>query len=1195
MRLTKLELNGFKSFARKTEIRFGGGVTAIIGPNGSGKSNISDAVRWVLGEQSAKALRGSKMEDVIFNGTQLRKALAYSEVTLTFDNSDGMLKVPFTEVAITRRVYRSGESEYSINRNTCRLRDIQDLFCDTGIGKDGYSIISQGKVEEILSNKSGDRRAAFEEAAGVMRYRVRKEEAERKLDHTEKNLERIEDILKELGDRLGPLEEQSASARAYLRLRDELRDLEVNLFLYQYERAKEKLAAIEAAAKQMLAERDVSEASEGELVETCGALEEQLRVLDASLSAQQNKLMGLVSESETRVGASRVLSERRENAYAQKKRIQSEREAGGVRLNELAEAIGAMQTDESGQAALSMLDREIEAAQAHVSALDEETLRREEALEAMKNSIIERMNRMSDYRSSVSRFDTMRASIEERLSAIELEAKRRSGETARLEEEQKTAARTHAEEAEKLETAKRDLDASVENRRKTLDRFSTLREELQKDEQNISSLVSRLRLLEEMQRSREGYFASVKNILRDAPNDTRLSRAIVGVVAELIRVPKEYEIAVTMAMGSTLQNIVTPTAEDAKYVIEYLRARDYGRATLLPMALLNPTRPTREERAMLDLPGCIGFASELVGCDDNVRDVIDYLLCRTIIVKDLDAGIALKKRTRGAFHIATLEGDIISTGGSMSGGSLQKQSHSLLGREREIKELRETLKKAEAALEEKKRALRKNEQELLQCDIQVDSFRDAVHACEIEAAKQAEQLDIIRRDVEKSRESEAELEAERLQLSENLTDVERERKSADESQTTIEQDNASTREDVTKAQGELAELRKERERAANELSEQKVRRMALSKERDAVYAEQKRLVNEHRELSIKLQNLEREAAENETAIAQIETELKTMLAEIEADQKVNGTEKEAQKKLEEERLSVSNSLSELRKRREELLTGARDLSERIHKQEMQQAKLEMELAAMQDHIWEEYELTYENAAALRRDIAVGATNTRINEIKAEVRELGDINLGSIEEYKIVAERHTALKTQFDDLQKAKADLQQLIVELTSTMETVFLRQFELIQQNFSGVFAELFGGGFAELRLTDKQDVLGCDIDIIAQPPGKKLQLLTLLSGGERALTAIALLFAMLMLKPPAFCMLDEIESALDEANVTRFADYVKRYSDGTQFILITHRKGSMEVCDTLYGVSMEEKGVSKVVSARFGESGDSSNVMQAD
>ncbi|HWQ06365.1 MAG TPA: chromosome segregation protein SMC [Feifaniaceae bacterium] len=1195
MRLTKLELNGFKSFARKTEIRFGGGVTAIIGPNGSGKSNISDAVRWVLGEQSAKALRGSKMEDVIFNGTQLRKALAYSEVTLTFDNSDGMLKVPFTEVAVTRRVYRSGESEYSINRNACRLRDIQDLFCDTGIGKDGYSIISQGKVEEILSNKSGDRRAAFEEAAGVMRYRVRKEEAERKLDHTEKNLERIEDILKELSDRLGPLEEQSASARAYLRMRDELRDLEVNLFLYQYERAQEKLAAIEAAAKQMLAERDVSEASESELVETCAALEEQLRALDASLSAQQNKLMGLVSESETRVGASRVLSERRENALSQKKRILSERESGAARLTELTEAISGMQADESGQAALSMLDREIEAAQTRVTAQDEETLRREEALEAMKNSIIERMNRMSDYRSSVSRYDTMRASIEERLGTIELEAKRRSEETARLEEEQKTAARTHAEEAEKLETAKRDLDASVENRRKTLDRFSALREELQKDEQNISSLLSRLRLLEEMQRSREGYFASVKNILRDAPNDTRLSRAIVGVVAELIRVPKEYEIAVTMAMGSTLQNIVTPTAEDAKYVIEYLRARDYGRATLLPMALLNPTRPTREERAMLDLPGCIGVASELVSCDDNVRDVIDYLLCRTIIVKDLDAGIALKKRTRGAFHIATLEGDIISTGGSMSGGSLQKQSHSLLGREREITELRETLKKADAALEEKKRALIKNEQELLQCDIQVDAFRDAVHACEIEAAKQAEQLDMIHRDVEKSRVSEAELESERLQLSENLTDVERERKSADESQTTIEQDNASTREDVIKAQAELAELRKERERVSTELSEQKVRRMALSKERDAVYAEQKRLVNEHRDLSIKLQNLEKEAAENETAIAQIDQELAGMLSEIEADQKVNGAEKEAQKKLEEERLNVSNSLSELRKRREELLTGARDLSERIHKQEMQQTKLEMELAAMQDHIWEEYQLTYENAAALRRDIAVGATNARINEIKAEVRELGDINLGSIEEYKIVAERHSTLKTQFDDLQKAKADLQQLILELTSTMETVFLRQFELIQQNFSGVFAELFGGGYAELRLTDKNDVLGCDIDIIAQPPGKKLQLLTLLSGGERALTAIALLFAMLMLKPPAFCMLDEIESALDEANVTRFADYVKRYSDGTQFILITHRKGSMEVCDSLYGVSMEEKGVSKVVSARFGDSGESTNVMQAD
>jgi len=440
--------------------------------------------------------------------------------------------------------------------------------------------------------------------------------------------------------------------------------------------------------------------------------------------------------------------------------------------------------------------------------------------------------------------------------------------------------------------------------------------------------------------------------------------------------------------------------------------------------------------------------------------------------------------------------------------------------------------------------------------------------------------------VEHSEQTEQTLADERLQLTDNLAEVERECASADEQQTDIEQGNASTREDVTRAQGELYELRKQREAIAGEVTEHKVRRMALSKERDAVYAEQKRLVGEHRELTLRLTALTREAEENAASIAAIEAELAAMHAQIESDSAVTAAEKEAQRRIEEERATVSASLYEQRARREELLTGSRDLAERIHKQEMTQSRLEMELGAMQDHIWNEYDLTYENAAALKHEIAVGASNARVNEIKHEIKGLGDINLNSIEEYKSVFERHSELDTQCQDLNNAKRDLETLIVELTQTMETVFLKQFEMIQENFSSTFAELFGGGQAELRLADKNDVLGCDIDIIAQPPGKKLQLLSLLSGGERTLTAIALLFAMLKLKPPAFCMLDEIESALDEANVSRFADYVKRYSDGTQFILITHRKGSMEVCDTLYGVSMEEKGVSKVVSARFGENG---------
>ncbi len=1186
MRLSKLEINGFKSFARKTEVRFGNGVTAIIGPNGSGKSNISDAVRWVLGEQSAKALRGTKMEDVIFNGTQLRKAQAYCEVTLTFDNADGALSVPFSEVAITRRVYRSGESEYSINRNACRLRDIQDLFRDTGIGKDGYSIIGQGKVEEILANKSGDRRAAFEEAAGVMRYRVRKEEAERKLDATGKNLERIEDILKELTDRLSPLETQSLSARTYLKLRDELKDLEVNLFLYQYERAGEKLAAAHEAIGQLTRERNESEGRQNALLESCAALEERLRAQDAALSAQQNKLMGMLAGVETSLGESHVLTERRENALLQKKRLADESTARQTRLDALDHSLAALKADASASAALNLLENEIGGTQTRLDAFDATLSERETALEALKNGIIEAMNRASDYRSSVSRFDAMRVSIEARLDALAAESEKSRQETERLEAERCLAEEARKAGAERVSCAGRELDAAFEQRRDAQDAYAALREDVQQDEQRITSIQSRLRLLEEMQRSREGYYASVKNIMRDAEHDPKLAHAIVGVVAELIDVPKEYEVAVTMALGSALQNIVTPTAEDAQYVIEYLRARDYGRATLLPMAILSPSRVSGEERALLrNMPGCVGLASELVSFDESVRGAIEHLLSRTAIVNDLHAGVALKKRARGAFHIATLEGDIISTGGSMSGGSLQKKTISLLGREREIKELGEQLGAAERMLSDKKKSLAAMERELLQRDIQVEGLRTAAHEAELALAKSADQLDIIERDVHKSCESEAALETERARLGENLAGVGRERDEADRRQADIEQGNAATREDVTRAQAALSELRLERERAAQELTEQKVRRMALAKERDAVFAEEKRLLQERRDVSARLELLARETAENEAALAALETELSGMLSNIENERRVSADEKETQRRLEEERQKTADSLAEQRARREELLSFSRETQERMHRQELAQNRLEMELGAMQDHIWEEYELTYENAAALRHDIAIGATGARIGELRAQMRELGDVNLGAIDEYKAVFERHGELSSQCADLNQAKLDLETLIVELTGTMQSVFLKQFEQIQQNFATVFSELFGGGYAELHLADPNDVLGCEIDIIAQPPGKKLQLLTLLSGGERTLTAIALLFAMLKLKPPAFCLLDEIESSLDEANVSRFADYVKHYADDTQFILITHRKGSMEVCDTLYGVSMEEKGVSKVVSARFGES----------
>lgn len=1184
MRLTKLELNGFKSFARKTDIQFGSGITAVIGPNGSGKSNIADAVKWVLGEQSAKALRGTKMEDVIFSGTQTRKAQSYCEVTLSFDNEDGMLDVPFAEVAVTRRVFRSGESEYCINKNPCRLRDIQEMFRDTGIGKDGYSIISQGKVDEILSNRSNERRAALEEAAGVMRYRVRKEEAVRKLEHTEKNLERIEDILTELSDRLGPLGEQSAAARAYLKLRDELKDHEVNIFLYQYERHHEKLQAISDAITEMQNEQTLGESAEQSLLAECAALEERVRALDLSLSEQQNELMTLMAGIEKQHGESNVLLERREHARQECQRIDTERLALEERLGALESTLSDMDAEQAQAAALQQLDGDVAAMEEKLAAADAEVLEAEAALEAQKNSIIAAMNRLSDYRSSVSRFDAMIASLSERLSALSEESRLQQQESAKLNGELLQAEQQHKAQQEAAHQAEANLAASLATRKALQDSFLQLQQDMRAEEQGLGALQSRLRVLSEMQKSREGYYASVKNLLKDADSDARLKRSIVGVVAELIRVPKEYETAVSLALGSAMQHIVTPTAEDAKYVIDYLRARDYGRATLLPMALLRPGRLKDDERRLLNMDGCIGVASELVDCDDALRDVLDYLLGRTVIVRDLDCGVALKKRSGGAFHIATLLGDIISTGGSMSGGSLKKGGFSLLGREREMKELSASLTGHEKKLADMKTACLEKERELLQCDMQIDGFRQALREIEVEAARGAEQRDIIRRDAERSAEKEAALEAERLQISENIEDIHRERAEADSEQSSIEQGNEATREDVGIAQAALIDMRAAREAVSAALTELKVRRMALSKERDAVFAEQARLKRERQEVEEKLAALGEEYAANARMDEEIAAQLAGMAGSLTQEERTAGEKREAQQKAEEERTKLSESLTELRARREELLAGDRDLSERIHRQELQKNRFELELVTLQDHIWEEYELTYENALPLRHEIAIGATNARIAEIKADMRALGDVNISSIEDYQMVQERHSSLSTQCEDLRKAQADLNLLIVELTDTMQAEFLRQFEVIQRNFNEVFLELFGGGHAELRLADKDDVLGCDIDIIAQPPGKKLQLLSLLSGGERALTAIALLFAMLKLKPPAFCVLDEIESSLDEVNVTRFADYVKAYSDGTQFILITHRKGSMEVCDTLYGVSMEEKGISKIVSARFGE-----------
>ena len=1184
MRLTRLDISGFKSFAKKTELQFGSGITAVIGPNGSGKSNISDAVRWVLGEQSAKALRGTKMEDVIFNGTEKRKPQSMCEVTLTFDNSDHKLPLDFGEVAVTRRMFRSGESEYCLNGRNVRLKDVSELFRDTGIGKDGYSIISQGRVDEILSNKSNDRRTALEEAAGVMRYRVRKEEAERKLDNTERNMERIADTLKELGERLGPLEEQSATARQFLKLREELKDLEVNLFLYQSDRAKERIKTLSEQIGSFEQDLAFHEERNRTLADESLALESQVREIDERASAQQNKVIEMLSGVESHVGESNLLIERRDHAKKEIARVSDERETAKQAADAIREALDRNTESEDGEREREALHAQIAAETEALERTDADIAAREAAVEAQKAAVMEAMNRLADAKSDLSRFDTMAAALKDRLAALDGEDAAAKTKVDALNGELETAREAERGQAA---TMNEHLAAKKQASRERIEMESdylAMQAALKVLEQNVGALSSREHVLREMIRSHEGYQNSVRMLLQAAQTDGQLKDCIIGPVAELLTVPKKVETAIGMSLGGSLQNIVTTTAEDAKTVIEYARAKDLGRVTLLPITLLNPNPLSEKERALLSEPGVVGLASELVSCDKRCQIVAEYLLGRTVIVEDLDSAIRLRKKSKNAFHIATLLGDFLATGGTMTGGSLKKGGFSLLGREREVEEIRKQLKKAEQAVQEKQDEIEEQKKQILLKDTQIDAFTAAAHGDELELVHLREQREIIERDLKDAEEAVQELQDERGDLNESLADIEKRRTSAATVEDDIKKQNLLSTEDIRKAQLAIAEDKQKREAMSAALTERRIRAMALEKEADARAAERQRL---NRDLDLTVQKIGSYDAQIGTlsdAVTAADARLLEMERSITGEQAELKLAKEEQSKLEAERTRVNELLSQFRRDRDGILDTVRELDERKHRNEMQMNRLEMEVKNSADRIWEEYELTYENALPLRREIAVGATQQRVNALKTEIRGLGDINVSAIEDYKAVSERHESLSAQFADLEKAKADLYTLIGQLTQTMEQTFVREFQKIQQNFADTFVQLFGGGHAELRLSDKTDVLNCDIDIIAQPPGKKLQLLSLLSGGERALTAIALLFAMLKLKAPAFCVLDEIETSLDEANVTKFANYLKEYSDETQFIIITHRKGSMEVCDTLYGVAMEEKGISSIVSARFGE-----------
>ena len=1179
MKLKKLELYGFKSFAQRTEIVFDEGITGIVGPNGSGKSNIGDAVRWVLGEQSAKTLRGASMSDVIFNGTQKRKPLSYCEVSLVFDNDDHALAMEAAEVMVTRRVYRNGESEYYLNRTACRLKDVVDLFRDTGIGKEGYSIIGQGRIDEILSRKSEDRRQVFEEAAGIVKFKARKEEADKKLQRTLENLERVDDILDELTKRLKPLEEQSRNARVYLELSTELKDLDLNLFLIRSDRARARLSELES---ELLTVQTILADTESNLTDkTTRRDETQNRIdqLEEAITKARTELMECaehVHESQKKLSA---LQSRRETRSENRQRIVREQEEAQERLAEIEKDHARIQADvEKQHSLIADAEQILRATQEAAEKAQAKEKEADAALEAQKAAVIDQMNRLSDVRNDKTRLNTMQAQMETRLTEIEessgalqeQEAALREALTA-VEKQLETENQHQQQCQEKLAQARQASDEADAA-------YANLRADVEKQSADMQAAASRHNVLTEMTRDMEGYNMAVRRAMTYAKQ--RGLTGVKGVLAQLMTVPQAYETAIDMALGAAQQNIVTDTEETAKELINYLRQNRLGRATFLPMSAIRGKTLYGNERNALKLPGCLGVASELVQCAPEYRGIVENLLGRTVIADNLDHGIPIMRAGNHAFRLVTLEGDVMHSGGSMTGGSAQSKVSNLLSRERELKELTAKLQTGRAELDKCRQELTQRQQTAQEKRQKVSDAVNALHQQEIAVAREQARRESVFADLNTHLQRMQETEQARVQLHQSLEDIRQQLETIEHQRTGAQGDQSAMEQKTIEMQNALVKARAE---ASAENDRLMVRTLQLSDlrhglsdlERDEAHAQQ-----DQAQILREQERREQLLHEMDELDAIDENDMKREEAESARRQKEQLRQESAAQAIEQRRAQAQSDLRDILSDMENLHEAYNRDNEKLHKTELAKARIEGDQKNLQNRIWDTYKLTYAGAEEFRRTpFDEKESDCRAAELQGQIRALGTVNVGAVEEYAETKARVDDLTAQQQDLKRAEMDLRELIERLLIQMRSTFVENFSKMQGYFAETFTRLFGGGHAELKLMDPDDPLNCGIEVNAQPPGKKLQLLSLLSGGERALTAIAILFAMLKLKPTPFCILDEIEAALDDANIGYYADYLKEYSKGTQFIVVTHRKGTMERCNSLFGVAMEEQGVSRMVS----------------
>ena len=1181
MYLKALEIQGFKSFADKTVLAFGSDITAVVGPNGSGKSNIADAIRWVMGEQSTRTLRGSKMEDVIFNGTEKRKGLGFAEVTLVLDNTEHMFQMEETEVAVTRRYYRSGESEYYINRRACRLKDINELFMDTGLGREGYSIIGQGRIDEILSVKSADRREIFEEAAGISRFRHRKEEAERKLERTDENLVRINDKIDELELQVEPLRAQAEKTKKYLVLRDELKELEISVWLEQLERIRANAVKLRGDCEAAVRQRDEAQGEVERLYAQSGELAQEMRDKDVQAENLRGKQSGLDEQVHACENGITLLKNDIKNNSENAQRIRQELE---------------QQEGRAGSIAAQIQER-----RARLDEIEEDMARRQEELERLgrwvqevlgsAGSLDDELERLQERE----RLETASAGeARELLSALTAAAQElydreeKLGQELQEQEERAAQARDALEGTKKeLEKVTEDRDAAknvisgyqmrLQSRQRKLDQAQETHRRLQMDENNLNS---RIKMLSEMEKLYEGYSKAVKLVMGEAERGGL--RGVRGPVAGLLHVPDQYAVAIEIALGGAMQNLVVERDEDGKNAINYLKRRDGGRATFLPM---NTVRPAEfRDRAVENEDGFLGMGDTLISFDRQYAGIFSNLLGRVVIASDMDKAMAMARKFGHRFRIVTLDGQVLNAGGSMTGGSVSR-SAGILSRANELERLNRQKDGLSADLKAAGDELAKTQREVTAAQYELDAataqLREAEDAV-LKYSERAESAQVQLGEVELRRQGLAgEREQVRRRMEEN-TDNTAQAKARIEA---LEGSAAALRaEGEAKAQGRTA--LQDKVAKLNEESAQHSARLA------GLEGEQSALRQSIGELERLREDLSGDTASRTAMIGQFERQNDYLARRIQEEedrlQGLKGASQEgiaAIRRLNEEKLALEGKRNQTdrqaRDKNNELLAMEREVSVL----EQKSAAAAMEESQLLDKLWEGYQLSHEAARAQRVELeSVQKAQRRIGELKKSISALGSINPDAVEEFNRVNERYTYFTDQRDDVAKAKKELEDIIAQITGEMTEIFQEQFALIDQEFRKAFAELFGGGKAELILEDPEDVLGCGIEIKAQPPGKTIQHMSSLSGGERALIAIALYFAILKVRPTPFCVMDEIEAALDESNVVRYARYMRRMSDKTQFIVITHRRGTMEEADVLYGVTMQEKGVSRMLTINLND-----------